>query len=96
MASVELLQAPVQGDRLSAAPARIWPRAAGLVLFLGAVVLLSRNLPAAARIIAVFTDCYDLESSAFFLLSALLIGSGMLPGVLTGALSARLFSEKRP
>lgn len=75
---------------------RIWPWAAGLVLFLGAVVLLSRNLPAAARIIAVFTDFYDPESTAFFLLFALLIGGGMLLGVLMGALLARLFSEKRP
>ena len=65
-----------------------------LVLRPGAVVLLSRNLPAAARIIAVFTDFYDLESTGFFLLSALLMVGGMLPGALLGALLARLSPPK--
>ena len=59
---------------------RIWP--AGLALCLGAVVLLSRNLPVAARMVAVFTDFYDYESTGFYLLFALLMGGGMLLGVL--------------
>ena len=65
-----------------------------LVLRLGAVVLLSRNLPAATRITAVFTDFYDFESTGFFLLSALLMVGGMLPGALLGALLARLSPPK--
>lgn len=74
---------------------RVWLWAAGLALCLGAVVLLSRDLPAAARIIAVFTDFYDLESTGFYLLFTLLTGGGMLLGVLLGALLAKLFPQKR-
>ena len=66
-----------------------------LVLRLGAVVLLSRNLPAATRITAEFTDFYDFESTGFFLLSALLMVGGMLAGVLLGSLLARLSPQKR-
>lgn len=73
----------------------IWPWVAVLILCLGAIVLLSRNLPVAARIIAVFTDYYDFESTGFYLLFALLICGGMLVGVLVGALLARLFPKER-
>ena len=65
-----------------------------LVLRLGAVVLLSRNLPAATRITAVFTDFYDYESTGFYLLFTLLIGGGMMVGVLLGGFLARLFPHK--
>ena len=51
----------------------IWPWVAVLIVCLGVIVLLTRNLPVAARIIAVFTDFYDLESTGFYLLFALLI-----------------------
>lgn len=73
---------------------RLWPWAAGLALCLIGVVLLSRNLPVAARIIAVFTDFYDYESTGFYLLFALLIGGGMMAGVLLGGFLARLFPHK--
>lgn len=74
---------------------RIWPWAVGLALCLGAVVLLSRDLPVAARIISVFTGFYDYESTGFYLLFTLLIGGGMLLGVLLGVLLAKLFPKKR-
>ena len=73
----------------------IWPWVAVLIVCLGVIVLLTRNLPVAARIIAVFTDFYDLESTGFYLLFALLICGGMLVGVLAGALLARLFPKER-
>ena len=73
---------------------RLWPWAAGLALCLGAVVLLSRNLPVAARMVAVFTDFYDYESTGFYLLFTLLIGGGMMAGVLLGGFLARLFPHK--
>lgn len=73
----------------------IWPWVAVLIVCLGVIVLLTRNLPVAARIIAVFTDFYDLESTGFYLLFALLICGGMLVGVLVGALLARLFPKER-
>lgn len=73
----------------------IWPWAAVLIVCLGAIVLLSRNLPVAARMIAVLTDYYDFESTGFYLLFALLICGGMLVGVLVGALLARLFPKGR-
>lgn len=73
----------------------IWAWIAVLIVCLGAIVLLSRNLPVAARVIAVFTDFYDLESTGFYLIFALLICGGMLVGVLVGALLARLFPKER-
>lgn len=73
----------------------IWPWVTVLIVCLGVIVLLTRNLPVAARIIAVFTDFYDLESTGFYLLFALLICGGMLVGVLVGALLARLFPKER-
>lgn len=73
----------------------IWAWIAVLIVCLGAIVLLTRNLPVAARIIAVFTDYYDLESTGFYLIFALLICGGMLVGVLVGALLARLFPKER-
>lgn len=73
----------------------IWTWIAVLIVCLGAIVLLSRNLPVAARVIAVFTDYYDLESTGFYLIFALLICGGMLVGVLVGALLARLFPKER-
>lgn len=73
----------------------IWAWIAVLIVCLGAIVLLSRNLPVAARVIAVFTDYYDLESTGFYLIFALLICGGMLVGVLLGALLARLFPKER-
>lgn len=73
----------------------IWAWIAVLIVCLGAIVLLTRNLPVAARIIAVFTDFYDLESTGFYLIFALLICGGMLVGVLVGALLARLFPKER-
>lgn len=73
----------------------IWAWIAVLIVCLGAIVLLTRNLPVAARMIAVFTDFYDLESTGFYLIFALLICGGMLVGVLVGALLARLFPKER-
>lgn len=93
-----LLPIPVMGIpffRWARRGRRIWPWAAGLALCLGAVVLLSRNLPVAARIMAVFTDFYDHESTGFSLLFAMLMVGGMLLGVLLGALLARLSAQKR-
>lgn len=93
-----LLPIPVMGVpffRWARRGRRIWPWAAGLTVCLGTAVLLSRNLPVAARIIAVFTDFYDFESTGFILLFALLIGGGMLVGVLAGGLLARLLPQKR-
>ena len=93
-----LLPIPVMGVpffRWARRGRRVWPWAAGLIVCLGIIVLLSRNLPAAARIIAVFTDFYDLESAGFFLLSALLMVGGMLLGVLLGSLLARLSPQRR-
>ena len=73
----------------------VWAWAAVLIVCLGVIVLLTRNLPVAARIIAVFTDFYDLESTGFYLLFAMLICGGMLVGVLVGALLARMFPKER-
>lgn len=92
-----LLPIPVMGIpffRWARRGRRIWPWAAGLALCLGAVVLLSRNLPVAARMVAVFTDFYDHESTGFSLLFTLLIGGGMMAGVLLGGFLARLFPHK--
>lgn len=92
-----LLPIPVMGIpffRWARRGRRIWPWAAGLALCLGAVVLLSRNLPVAARMVAVFTDFYDYESTGFYLLFTLLIGGGMMAGVLLGGFLARLFPHK--
>ena len=44
-----------------------------------------RNLDTAAHLVAVFTDFYDTESTAFLLLFAMLTCGGMLFGVLLAA-----------
>lgn len=53
-----------------------------LTICLGLLFLLSRNLDTAAHLVAVFTDFYDTESTAFLLLFAMLACGGMLFGVL--------------
>ena len=72
---------------------RIWPWALVLAAFLGLLFLLSRNLSAAAHLIAAFTDFYDMESTSFYLLAALLICGGMLAGVGLAAILARIFPK---
>lgn len=61
---------------------RVWPWILILTICLGLLFLLSRNLDTAAHLVAVFTDFYDTESTAFLLLFAMLACSGMLFGVL--------------
>ena len=56
-----------------------------LTICLGLLFLLSRNLDTAAHLVAVFTDFYDTESTAFLLLFAMLTCGGMLFGVLLAA-----------
>ena len=61
---------------------RVWPWILVLTICLGLLFLLSRNLDTAAHLVAVFTDFYDTESTAFLLLFAMLACGGMLFGVL--------------
>ena len=61
---------------------RVWPWILVLTICLGLLFLLSRNLDTAAHLVAVFTDFYDTESTAFLLLFAMLTCGGMLFGVL--------------
>lgn len=61
---------------------RVWPWILVLTICLGLLFLLSRNLDTAAHLVAVFTDFYDTESTAFLLLFAMLACGGMLLGVL--------------
>ena len=61
---------------------RVWPWILILTICLGLLFLLSRNLDTAAHLVAVFTDFYDSESTAFLLLFAMLACGGMLFGVL--------------
>ena len=61
---------------------RVWPWILVLTICLGLLFLLSRNLDTAAHLVAVFTDFYDTESTAFVLLIAMLTCGGMLFGVL--------------
>lgn len=92
-----LLPVPVMGIpffRWGRRGRRIWPWALFLAVCLGLLFLLIRNLSAAAHLVAVFTDFYDMESTAFYLLFALLICGGMLAGVLIGALLSRLFPKR--
>lgn len=67
---------------------RVWPWILGLAVCLGVLFLLSRNLNIAAHLVAVFTDFYDWESTAFLLLFAMLTCGGMLFGVLLAAVIA--------
>lgn len=67
---------------------RVWPWILGLAVCLGLLFLLSRNLNIAAHLVAVFTDFYDTESTAFLLLFAMLTCGGMLFGVLLAAVIA--------
>lgn len=64
---------------------RVWPWILVLTICLGLLFLLSRNLDTAAHLVAVFTDFYDTESTAFLLLFAMLTCGGMLFGVLLAA-----------
>ena len=64
---------------------RVWPWILALTIFLGLLFLLSRNLNTAAHLVAVFTDFYDTESTAFLLLFAMLTCGGMLLGVALAA-----------
>lgn len=65
-----------------------------LAACLGLVLLLMADLSAAARLVAVVTDFYDMESTGFFLLFALLCCGGMLVGVLIGSFLGRMFPKK--
>ena len=67
---------------------RVWPWILVLTICLGLLFLLSRNLDTAAHLVAVFTDFYDTESTAFLLLFAMLTCGGMLFGVLLAAVIA--------
>ena len=67
---------------------RVWPWILVLTICLGLLFLLSRNLDTAAHLVAVFTDFYDTESTAFLLLFAMLTCGGMLFGVLLSAVVA--------
>lgn len=71
---------------------RIWILV--LAACLGVVLLLMADLSTAARLVAVVTDFYDMESTGFFLLFALLCCGGMLVGVLIGAFLGRMFPKK--
>ena len=64
---------------------RVWPWILALTICLGLLFLLSRNLNTAAHLVAVFTDFYDTESTAFLLLFAMLTCGGMLLGVALAA-----------
>ena len=64
---------------------RVWPWILALTICLGLLFLLSRNLDTAAHLVAVFTDFYDTESTAFLLLFAMLTCGGMLLGVALAA-----------
>lgn len=64
---------------------RVWPWILVLTICLGLLFLLSRNLDTAAHLVAVFTDFYDTESTAFLLLFAMLTCGGMLFGALLAA-----------
>ena len=64
---------------------RIWPWALALAVCLGLLFLLSRSLSTAAHLVAIFTDFYDTESTAFLLLFAMLTCGGMLFGVALAA-----------
>ena len=64
---------------------RIWPWVLVLAACLGLLFLLSRNLSTAAHLVAIFTDFYDTESTAFLLLFAMLTCGGMLFGVALAA-----------
>ena len=64
---------------------RVWPWILVLTICLRLLFLLSRNLDTAAHLVAVFTDFYDTESTAFLLLFAMLTCGGMLFGVLLAA-----------
>ena len=74
---------------------QVWSWAAGLIVYLGIIVLLSGDLPVVARIMAVFTDLYDYESTGVYLLFALLMVGGKLAGVLPDFLLARLSPPMR-
>ena len=52
------------------------------------------DLSTAARLVAVVTDFYDMESTGFFLLFALLCCGGMLVGVLIGTFLGRMFPKR--
>ena len=67
---------------------RVWPWILVLTICLGLLFLLSRNLDTAAHLVAVFTDFYDTESTAFLLLFAMLTCGGMLFGVVLAAIVA--------
>ena len=67
---------------------RVWPWILVLTICLRLLFLLSRNLDTAAHLVAVFTDFYDTESTAFLLLFAMLTCGGMLFGVLLAAVVA--------
>lgn len=64
---------------------RVWPWILVLTICLRLLFLLSRNLDTAAHLVAVFTDFYDTESTAFLLLFAMLTCGGMLLGVALAA-----------
>ena len=64
---------------------RVWPWILVLTICLGLLFLLSRNLDTAAHLVAVFTDFYDTESTAFLLLFAMLTSGGMLFSVFRAA-----------
>ena len=67
---------------------RVWPWILVLTICLGLLFLLIRNLNTAAHLVAVFTDFYDTESTAFLLLFAMLTCGGMLFGVVLAAIVA--------
>ena len=71
---------------------RIWILV--LAACLGVVLLLMADLSTAARLVAVVTDFYDMESTGFLLLFALLCCGGMLVGVLIGAFLGRMFPKR--
>lgn len=72
---------------------RLWRWALVLAAFLGLLFLMSRNLSAAAYLIAAFTDFYDMESTGFYLLFAMLCCGGMLAGVVLAAILAHIFPK---
>ena len=72
---------------------RVWPWILILTICLGLLFLLSRNLDTAAHLVAVFTDFYDTESTAFLLLFAMLACGGMLSGVLLAVAVARVLRK---
>lgn len=65
-----------------------------LAACLGLVLLLMADLSTAARLVAVVTDFYDMESTGFFLLFALLCCGGMLVGILIGTFLGRMFPKR--